>query len=214
MVNRSNQQGETNMVNYPPSIPGNQEDELPVQDTNTSIILGSKRRPRKLLKPLHKVVVNGDKLPSEEPNIPLPVPISIMVNLNSQHGENNMVEYPAPVMGNGVDKVQDTNMSSILSQVMHPNVSSIQTDHSYIHESPQTIKRKLDRASAQLCNMKKRLKNTQQKYRRLSRKYEALMIFVQSLQGKMQPGMESLQISDNEEDDKTFNDVHWYPSVI
>ena len=48
------------------------------------------------------------------------------------------------------------------------DISIIQTDHTYFtKESPRAMKHKLDVTSDKLCKMKKRLKVSQQKTRRL-----------------------------------------------
>ncbi|XP_033639035.1 THAP domain-containing protein 1-like [Asterias rubens] len=51
------------------------------------------------------------------------------------------------------------------------DISIIQTDHTYFtKESPRAMKHKLDVTSAKLCEMKKRLKVSQQKTRRLHKR--------------------------------------------
>ena len=71
--------------------------------------------------------------------------------------------------------------------VQHPvkclDVYIIQNDHSYYtSDSPRSIKRKLTNACDKLCSMKKRLKYTQQKSRRLLNWVDSLETVVKSLQ--------------------------------
>ena len=87
------------------------------------------------------------------------------------------------------------------------DISIIQTDHTYFtKESPRAMKHKLDVTSAKLCEMKKRLKVSQQKTRRLHKKVDSLKTVVKSLQDKQ-------LVSNNGADvlSKTFSGV---PSEI
>ncbi len=128
------------------------------------------------------VTVNCSELPSGLPAITAtPVPADIFMNHELPLGTPNGVGVPSSTSG-----VTNLQTKSVLSPMLCPNVNVIKSDHAYhIHENPKTIKRKLDRASTQLHKMKRRLRTSQQKYRRLSKRYQALLVFVESLQGSV-----------------------------
>ena len=69
--------------------------------------------------------------------------------------------------------------------VKSPSLSVIQADHTYwTSESPRSLKRKLNLACDNLTTMKKRLRCTQQKTRRLRTRVDSLETVVRSLQDK------------------------------